>query len=34
MERLVDKEFIELLHTKTPDYKIDLYHNLTINKKV
>ena len=34
MERHVDNEFINLLHSKTSDYKIDLYDNLSINKKV
>jgi tRNA A37 threonylcarbamoyladenosine dehydratase len=28
MERFVDKEFIELLHSKTSDYKIDCYDSL------
>ncbi|CAF0935118.1 unnamed protein product [Rotaria sordida] len=34
MERHVDNEFIELLHTKTPNYKIDFYNNIITNKKV
>jgi hypothetical protein len=34
MERHVDNEFINLLHSKTPDYKIDLYDNLIINEKI
>ncbi|CAF1000063.1 unnamed protein product [Rotaria sordida] len=34
MERHVDNEFIDLLHTKTPNYKIDFYNNIITNKKV
>jgi hypothetical protein len=34
MERHVDNEFLELLQTKTPDYKTDLYDHLTTNKKI
>ncbi|UJR15881.1 hypothetical protein I4U23_002806 [Adineta vaga] len=30
MERHVNEEFIQLLHTKTPNYRIDLYDKLTI----
>jgi len=34
MERHVDKDFIELLHSNTSDYKIDFYDNLITNKKI
>ncbi|CAF2718946.1 unnamed protein product [Rotaria sp. Silwood2] len=34
MERQVDNEFIEMIHSKTPNYKIDFYDNLITNKKV
>ncbi|CAM4979713.1 unnamed protein product, partial [Rotaria socialis] len=34
MERRVDNDFIELLHSKTPNYEIDSYENLIINKTI
>ena len=34
MERHVDNEFIELLHTKTPNYKIDSYDNLMTDREI
>ncbi|CAF4608004.1 unnamed protein product [Rotaria socialis] len=34
MERRVDNDFIEFLHSKTPNYEIDSYENLIINKTI